>query len=147
MFIYFYRLYDRYTREVVSLAVLGDERATWRPTTYTTERWGCSLRFSYPIAKLADYRARYAKLEASDNPFATVVLAHLAARDTRGRTSRWRLRRWTGASRRLIVRRWTRCSTALASSRPPMISSASNWRYPPISVTLQHAAIGAVNTI
>jgi len=84
MFIYFYRLYDRYTREVVSLAVLGDERVTWRPTTYATERWGCSLRFSYPIAKLADYRARRAELEASDNPFATVVLAHLAAQDTRG---------------------------------------------------------------
>jgi len=84
MFIYFYRLYDRYTREVVSLAVLGDERATWRPTTYATERWGCSLRFSYPIARLADYRARRAELEASDNPFATVVLAHLAAQDTRG---------------------------------------------------------------
>jgi len=44
--------------------------------------WGCELRFTYPIVKLRDYRARRAELEASDNPFATVVLAHLAAPDT-----------------------------------------------------------------
>jgi len=83
MFIYYYRLYDKYAREVVSLAVLGDERRNWRPGEYTTGRWGCALRFSYPIVKLRDYRARRAELEASDNPFATVALAHLAAQETR----------------------------------------------------------------
>jgi len=107
MFIYFYRLYDRYTREVVSLAVLGDERATWRPTTYATERWGCSLRFSYPIAKSADYRARRAELEASDNPFATVVLAHLAAQDTRGDAARRRQVK-LALTRRLYERGYSR---------------------------------------
>jgi len=45
--------------------------------------WGCELRFTYPIVKLRDYRTRRAELEASDNPFATVVLAHLAVQDTR----------------------------------------------------------------
>jgi len=84
MFAYWYRLYDRYAREVVSLAVLGDERPGWRPALYETGRWGCDLRFSYPIVKLRDYRARRAELEANDNPFATVVLAHLAAQETRG---------------------------------------------------------------
>jgi hypothetical protein len=107
MFMYFYRLYDRYAREVVSLAVLGDERATWRPTTYATERWGCSLRFSYPIAKLADYRARHAELEASDNPFATVVLAHLAAQDTRGDAARRRQVK-LALTRRLYERGYSR---------------------------------------
>lgn len=34
MFIYHYRIYDRYDREVVSLAVLGDEQPNWRPTEY-----------------------------------------------------------------------------------------------------------------
>jgi hypothetical protein len=42
------------------------------------------VSFQYPLAKLADWRGRRYELEASDNPFATVVLAHLAAQDTRG---------------------------------------------------------------
>jgi len=94
-------------REVVSLAVLGDERVTWRPTTYATERWGCSLRFSYPIAKLADYRTRHAELEASPNPFATVVLAHLAAQDTRGDAPRRRQVK-LALTRRLYERGYSR---------------------------------------
>jgi len=83
MFVYYYRLLDRYARQVASFAVLGDERPGWRPAHYETALWGCELRFTYPMVKLRDYRARRAELEASDNPFATVVLAHLAARDTR----------------------------------------------------------------
>ena len=90
MFVYYYRLFDRYARQVASLAVLGDERANWRPTEYATMLWGCALRFSYPVVKLADYRERRDELETSDNPFATVVLAHLAAQDTRRSASRRR---------------------------------------------------------
>ncbi len=90
MFVYNYRLYDRHGRQVVSLAVLGDERAGWRPTEYATGLWGCDTRFTYPVVKLADDRARRDELEASDNPFATVALAHLAAQDTRGDAARRR---------------------------------------------------------
>ena len=60
-----------------------DERPGWRPARYETALWGCELRFTYPIVKPRDYRTRRAELEASDNPFATVVLAHLAVQDTR----------------------------------------------------------------
>jgi len=90
MFVYYYRLLDRYARQVASFAVLGDERPGWRPAHYETALWGCELRFTYPIVKLRDYRARRAELEASDNPFATVVLAHLAVQDTRRSASRRR---------------------------------------------------------
>jgi len=31
MYVYNYRIYDRYNREVVSLAILGDENPRWRP--------------------------------------------------------------------------------------------------------------------
>src|SRR5438128_883875 len=34
MFVYHYRLFDRYDREVVSLAVLGDDRPGWRPSHF-----------------------------------------------------------------------------------------------------------------
>jgi len=83
MFVYHYRLFDRYNRPIVSLAVLGDDRATWRPDQFTLGLWGCETRFTFPVVKLLDYRSRRAELEAGRNPFATVVLAHLTAQETR----------------------------------------------------------------
>jgi hypothetical protein len=83
MFTYHYRLFDRYQRQVVSLAVLGDERATWRPDSFGYALWGCELALRFPIAKLVDYRSEWASLEGNANPFATVVLAHLTAQETR----------------------------------------------------------------
>ncbi len=56
MFVYHYRLFDRYKHRVVSLAVLGDERATWRPEAFGYDLWGCELHFRFPIVKLFDYR-------------------------------------------------------------------------------------------
>lgn len=83
MYTYNYRIYDRYKRPVVSLAVLGDERANWRPNQFGYELFGCSVNFQFPVIKLIDYQQRQSELEASRNPFATVVMAHLAALETR----------------------------------------------------------------
>ncbi len=107
MFVYYYRLYDRYAQQIASLAVLGDKRANWRPAEYATELWDCALRFSYPVVKLADYRERRDELEASDNAFATVVLAHLAAQDTR-RNARQRRQVKLALTRRLYERGYDR---------------------------------------
>lgn len=83
MFAYYYRLLDRYNRRIMSVAVLGDERATWRPSHFANELWGCEAQFRFPIIKLMDYQERRAELEQSSNPFATVILAHLSAQETR----------------------------------------------------------------
>lgn len=89
MFTYNYRIYDRYKRSVASLAVLGDERSTWRPTQFGYQLFGCRIDFQFPIVKLVDYEQRWSELEANRNPFATVVMAHLKAIETRGnRTKR-----------------------------------------------------------
>jgi hypothetical protein len=74
MFTYHYRIFDRYDRTVVSLAVLGDEQSTWRPQEYRYGQWGCEIHLRFPIIKLLDYE--WETLEASDNPFAVVVMAH-----------------------------------------------------------------------
>ena len=84
MFVYYYRLRDRYNRRVVSLAVLGDERASWRPDRYRHELCGCELEFRFPIVKLIDYAEHTEELEQSDNPFAVLVLAHLKSQATKG---------------------------------------------------------------
>lgn len=83
MLVYHYRLFDRFDQPIVSLAVLSDERPAWRPNSYAHELWGCELRFRFPVVKLTDYASRTAELEANPNPFATVVLAHLATQATR----------------------------------------------------------------
>ena len=98
MYVYNYRLYDRYRRRVVSLAVLGDERANWRPARFGYELWGCEVGLRFPTVKLLDYRARWTELEASRNPFAVVVMAHLKALETQAdpaarKTAKWQLLR------------------------------------------------------
>jgi hypothetical protein len=83
MFVYNYRIFDRYNRSVASLAVLGDERTNWRPNQFGYELFGCKVDFQFPVIKLVDYQQRLPELEANRNPFATVVMAHLAAVQTR----------------------------------------------------------------
>jgi hypothetical protein len=83
MHVYNYRLFDRYDREVISLAILADEDPDWRPTGYSYGRWGFRSGTEFPIAKLLDYGQRWEVLEASTNPFATVVMAHLKTLETR----------------------------------------------------------------
>ncbi|MUG93044.1 cytosolic protein [Scytonema sp. UIC 10036] len=94
MFIYNYRIYDRYKRSVTSLAILGDERSSWRPNQFGYQLFGCEVSFKFPIVKLLDYQSRWSELEASRNPFAMVVMAHLKAIETRNnrlQRKQWKL--------------------------------------------------------
>ncbi len=84
MYVYNYRVFDRYNRPVASLAVLADDDPHWRPTDFRNSLFGCEASLRFPAAKLLDFTAHEAMLEASSNPFAQVVLAHLKARETRG---------------------------------------------------------------
>jgi hypothetical protein len=83
MYVYNTRIADRYNRTVVSLAVLADDDPDWRPDHHAEELWGWSVRMSWPPLKLLDFARRAAELEASKNPFAKVVLAHLKTLETR----------------------------------------------------------------
>ncbi len=83
MCVYNCRIFDRHDCDVASLAVLADDDPNWRPTVYKRGLWDTSLRMKFTPVKLLDYAGRAAELEASDNPFAKVVLAHLKALETR----------------------------------------------------------------
>jgi hypothetical protein len=83
MFVYYYRLRDKYHQKISSLAILGDERETWRPQPFREELWGCEVLFRFPIIKLLDYELRWPELEASQNPFAIAVMTHLKTKETR----------------------------------------------------------------
>src|ERR1700722_8076335 len=72
-----------YNKEVVSLAVLCDDRPDWRPTTFAYGRWGCKMGLTFRSAKLIDDAQNVEGLEASDHLFAAVVLAHCKTIETR----------------------------------------------------------------
>ncbi len=96
-----------YNTEVISLAVLCDESPIWRPTTFAYGRWGCVMELTFRIAKLLDYSGKDEALEASDNPFAAVVLAHIKAMETKRdplTRKQWKLRIVKG----LYQRKWTK---------------------------------------
>jgi len=75
MFIYNYRIFDKYHRDVISLSVLADSDPEFRPTEYQRDLLGCRQTFTFPMVKLIDYEP--AQLEASSSPFALVTQIHL----------------------------------------------------------------------
>src|SRR5262249_49248143 len=83
MYVYNYRIFDRYDREVISLAILADDDPAWRPSHYGYGRWGFRVDIEFPIVKLLDYAPHWQVLEADPNPFATVGPAHLKTLETR----------------------------------------------------------------
>jgi hypothetical protein len=84
IYVYNTRLFDRYGREVISLAILADDDPAWRPSRYEYARWDFRTSMQFPVVKLLDYAPQYEELESDPNPFAVVVLAHLKALETRG---------------------------------------------------------------
>ncbi len=107
MFVYHYRLYDRYRRPVASLALLADDRPHWRPEHYVHQACGCSLQLRFPVAKLLDWTGSEAKLADHRNPFALVTQAHLATRATRDDASARREAKWC-LVQQLYRRGWER---------------------------------------
>jgi hypothetical protein len=83
MFVYNYRLFDRYGQPLASLAVLADEQPDWRPDGFGYELFDCRMQFAFPVVKLLDMQDELPSLLESDNAFALVTAAHLLTRQTR----------------------------------------------------------------
>jgi hypothetical protein len=82
MFIYNYRIFDRYHHPVASLAVLGDDDPRWLPQEFGYAALGSRMAFHFPVAKLASYASQQATLADNPNPFALLTLAYLQNRAT-----------------------------------------------------------------
>ena len=48
MYVYNYRLFGKYNREVASFAVLGDDNPGWRPESFGYKRWGTEAGLRFP---------------------------------------------------------------------------------------------------
>lgn len=84
MYIYNYRIFDKFRKAVISLALLTDDSPKFRPNEYRRSRMGCEVMFRYPIVKVIDYRDQWAELEADPHPFAIIVKAYLKTLETKG---------------------------------------------------------------
>ncbi|MCL5796496.1 MAG: hypothetical protein M1579_03230 [Gammaproteobacteria bacterium] len=83
MYTYNYRIYDKFGRFPVSLAVLTDENEHWKPNNYHQQQWGCSMNFEFPVAKLTDYHYQLDELLANSNPFAILTASHILTKKTK----------------------------------------------------------------
>jgi hypothetical protein len=83
MFVYNYRIFDRYNQPVVSLALLTDDTPSWRPEEFGYGDWGYRTQIRFGVTKLLDHTGEQDRLETDTNPFAAVVLAHLRTLETR----------------------------------------------------------------
>ena len=83
MFVYNYRIYDRYDKPVASFAVLADEHINWRPDNFSYGVLGSETSIHFPIAKLTDYHDKVNELLTMDNSFAVVTATHILTQQTR----------------------------------------------------------------
>ena len=61
MYTYNYRLGDRYNRPVASLAILADDRPSWKPKSYKKTTLGTKMQFDFSIAKLLDFAQNWSR--------------------------------------------------------------------------------------
>ena len=84
MFVYHTRIRELYHKDVLSVALLADDRPGWKPQVYRYECMGlCRVTFEFPAIKLLELSSDEANLLEKGGPFAVVVIAHLRALRTR----------------------------------------------------------------
>ncbi len=76
MYIYNYRIFDKYRKKVTSIAVLIDNIRNFRPDTYTMKQFECTVHFKFPVIKLLDFDSE--EIADNNNPFAVVTRVQLA---------------------------------------------------------------------
>jgi predicted transposase YdaD len=77
MYIYNYRIRDRYNRRVVAWAILTDKNKRFVPNQYKESYLGTSIAYQYNIYKVIAQNEQL--LRESNNPFAIVILTVLLA--------------------------------------------------------------------
>lgn len=73
MFTYYYRIWDKYRKPITAFAIFTDDCRRFLPGKFEQACLGTSVCFRFNSYKVLDQSEE--ELEASDNPFAQVVLA------------------------------------------------------------------------
>jgi hypothetical protein len=75
LFVYNYRLFDRYNCPITTLAILADDKENWHPSEYRYKQLGCEHYLKFPTVKLLDYKDKLPTLLEQDNVFALITAA------------------------------------------------------------------------
>jgi hypothetical protein len=81
IYVYNYRIFDRYKKEVITLVIMTDESKTYKPDKFEIKRWGFHLLCKYPLIKLIDYQGKV-DFDKAQNPFEIVTFVHLKNLET-----------------------------------------------------------------
>jgi len=73
MFRYFYRIYDRFDKEVYAIALMTSDKKSEHPDYFHYNFFGTKVDYTYNIYKFHDHTVE--ELERSDNPFASAIIA------------------------------------------------------------------------
>lgn len=79
MFIYGYRIYDKYQQAILSCAILIDTDKHWRPNNFKIGFADSYLCSQVVMIKMIDYQNQLNELEMSSNVFACVIYNQLCA--------------------------------------------------------------------
>ncbi len=83
MFVYNYRIFDKYDKPVASFAILADRHRHWRPNSWGFAFAGSKHTLEFSIVKLIDYEPKTDELLTLDNAFGLITAAHLLTQQTR----------------------------------------------------------------
>ena len=84
MFTMFYRIYDRFQRKTVALAIFTDGEAGYQPDRFDYDYFQTKLHYEYFSYKILEQKEE--ELIKSENPFAMAVLAGLYTLNTEGKS-------------------------------------------------------------
>lgn len=77
MFVYHYRIFDKFGKHAASCAILTDDSKSWRPEKYENNLPYSYLIFEFGVLKLLDLEKEREILENSLNPFSCIILTQL----------------------------------------------------------------------
>ncbi|MFZ4802599.1 MAG: hypothetical protein ACOYLR_11690 [Chlorobium sp.] len=106
MFVYNYRIFDKYDKPVASLAILADRDRQWRPNSWGFAFAGSKHTLEFSIVKLIDYEPTIDELLTLDNAFGLLTAAHLLTQTRRKNEERYHAK--LRLIRLLYERQWER---------------------------------------
>jgi len=83
LFIYHYRIFDKYGVSPLTLAILGDTSRKWRPTSYHYQSLGCGITFLFRICKTIDFKGKLDDPRHRHQQTLFVIAAHLGIQQYR----------------------------------------------------------------
>jgi hypothetical protein len=83
LFIYHYRIFDKYGVSPITLAILGDSSRKWRPTSYHYQSLGCGITFHFRICKTIDFTGKLDDPRYRHQQALFIIAAHLGTQQYR----------------------------------------------------------------